>query len=95
MRYKGEVAVCLQTAAEGEAKQADIRAKHLKKQLAEQQKGLASKKREAEDLEGKLRTQQRQVEDCRQRCDLGLHPFHFRLPLAGRRLISRKSRNLS
>eukprot|EP00884_Botryococcus_braunii_P016555 jgi/Botrbrau1/3583/Bobra.0078s0035.1 len=58
-----------QTAAEGEAKQADMRAKHLKKQLAEQQKGLASKKKEAEDLERKLQAQQRQVNDCRQRLE--------------------------
>ncbi len=57
----------MQTAADGEAKQADMRAKHLKKQLADQRKALSSKEKEAKDLENKLRAEQAKVDECKLR----------------------------
>lgn len=58
--------MCLQTAAEAEAKQADIRSKHLQKQLAEQQKGLHSKEQEAKKLQHDLAKEQSRVQACLQ-----------------------------
>lgn len=43
--------VCVQTTAEGEAKAADVAAAHLTKQLAQTQKALASKQKDAGKLE--------------------------------------------
>lgn len=59
--------VQLQTAAEAEAKQADIRAKHLKAQLADQQKALTSNQKEAGQLQRELDKQVAKVQACQQR----------------------------
>lgn len=59
--------VLSQTAAEAEAKQADIRAKHLKAQLADQQKALASNQKEAGQLQRELDKQVSKVQTCQQR----------------------------
>ena len=56
----------MQTAAEAEAKQADIRSKHLQKQLAEQQKGLRSKEQEAKKLQQDLTKEQARVQACQE-----------------------------
>ncbi len=58
----------LQTAAGAEAKQADIRAKHLKAQLSEQQKALASNQKEARQLQAELDKQLAKAQECQQRC---------------------------
>ena len=56
----------MQTAAEAEAKQADIRAKHLKTQLSEQRKALESNKKEARQLQNELDKQKSAVWQCQQ-----------------------------
>ncbi|KAK9829006.1 hypothetical protein WJX72_003368 [[Myrmecia] bisecta] len=53
-----------QTAAEADAKQADMKAKHLQKQLAEQRKALGSKETEAAKLQKDLQRKQSLVEEC-------------------------------
>ena len=57
----------MQTTAEAEGKQADIRCKHLQKQLAEQQKALKAKQKEAAQLQQELDREQATVEDCSSR----------------------------
>lgn len=54
----------MQTSAEAEAKQADIRSKHLQKQLAEQQKGLSSMEKEAVKLQKDLAKEEAAVQGC-------------------------------
>ena len=60
----------MQTSAEAEAKQADIRSKHLQKQLAEQQKGLHGKQNEAAKLQTDLANEEAAVQACQSRCPL-------------------------
>lgn len=57
----------VQTSAEAEAKQADIRSKHLQKQLAEQQKGLNGMEREAARLQKDLANEEAAVQACQSR----------------------------
>lgn len=45
----------------------DIRCKHLQKQLAEQQKALKAKQKEAAQLQQELDREQATVEDCSSR----------------------------
>lgn len=52
------------SAAESEAKQADVRSKHLAKQAAEQRKALASKDKEAKQWQGQLQAAKKTVADC-------------------------------
>lgn len=56
-----------QTAADAEAKAADIKTKHLAKQAAEQRKGLASKDKEASGMRKQLDDAQRKVDACTQK----------------------------
>jgi len=56
-----------QTAADGEMQQADIRAKHLQKQLAEQKKALSTKDKETGTLQKDLQKHQGVVEECTRR----------------------------
>ena len=77
----------MQTAAEAEAKQADIRSKHLQKQLAEQQKGLRSKEQEAKKLQQDLTKEQARVQACQQQYASSLTPcscvlLHCALPMS-------------
>ena len=58
----------LQTGAEAEDKQADMRSKHLQKQLAEQQKSLQSMEKEAAKLQKDLAKEEAAVQACQQRC---------------------------
>ena len=58
----------MQTSAEADAKQADMRSKHLQKQLAEQQKGLQSLEKEAVKLQRDLAKEEGAVQSCRNRC---------------------------
>ena len=58
---------CVQTTAEAEGKQADIRCKHLQKQLDEQQKALKAKQKGAAQLQQELEREQATVEDCSSR----------------------------
>ncbi|GAX82646.1 hypothetical protein CEUSTIGMA_g10072.t1 [Chlamydomonas eustigma] len=53
-----------QTACESEAAQADIRAKHLAKQLADVQKGLVAKDKEAAVWQRDLKSHRDAVEEC-------------------------------
>jgi structural maintenance of chromosome 2 len=55
-----------QTAADAEAKAADIKHKHLSKQAADQRKALASKDKEASGMRKQLDEAQRKVDHCRQ-----------------------------
>ena len=64
---QGQLGSWLQTAAEAEAKQADIRSKHVQKQLAEQQKGLHSMEREAAKLQQDLAKEEAAVQACQSR----------------------------
>ena len=57
----------LQTSAEADAKQADMRSKHLRKQLAEQQKGLQSMQKEAAKLQRDLVKEEAAVQACESR----------------------------
>ena len=57
----------MQTSAEAEAKQADIRSKHLQKQLAEQQKGLNGMERDAAKLQKDLANEEAAVQACQSR----------------------------
>ena len=57
----------VQTTAEAEAKQAEMRSKHLQKQLAEQQKGLQSVEKESAKLQRDLAKEQAAVQACQQR----------------------------
>jgi structural maintenance of chromosome 2 len=52
------------SAAESEAKQADVRSKHLAKQASEQRKALASKDKEAKQWQGQLQAAKKTVADC-------------------------------
>ncbi len=54
--------VGLQTIADGEAEQAENKAKHLRKQLQEQKKLLGSKDREASKLQADLGKEQQRVD---------------------------------
>ena len=58
----------LQTSAEADAKQADMRSKHLQKQLIEQQKSLQSVEKEAAKLQKDLAKEEAAVQACQQRC---------------------------
>jgi hypothetical protein len=58
----------MQTSAEADAKQADMRSKHLQKQLAEQHKGLQSLEKEAVRLQRDLAKEEAAVQSCRSRC---------------------------
>ncbi len=58
----------MQTSAEADAKQADMRSKHLQKQLAEQQKGLQSLEKEAVKLQRDLAKEEAAVQSCHSRC---------------------------
>lgn len=60
----------MQTSAEAEAKQADIRSKHLQKQLAEQQKSLHGMEKEAVKLQKDLANEEAAVQACQSRCIL-------------------------
>lgn len=60
----------MQTSAEAEAKQADIRSKHLQKQLAEQQKGLHGMEKEAVKLQKDLANEEAAVQACQSRYHL-------------------------
>ena len=74
-------ALCpLQTSAEAEAKQADIRSKHLQKQLAEQQKGLRAMEREAVKLQADLAKEEAAVQACQLRSSF--RPLHALLESA-------------
>ncbi len=53
-----------QTAADAEAKAADIRAKHLTKQASEQRRALGAKDKEASRLQAELAAAQRAVDKC-------------------------------
>lgn len=55
-----------QTAADAEAKAADVKQKHLRKQVAEQRKALAGKDKEAAGLRAQLDKAGAAVEKCRQ-----------------------------
>lgn len=55
-----------QTAADAEAKAADIKQKHLGKQAAEQRKALASKDKEGSAMRQQLDKAQQQVARCTQ-----------------------------
>ncbi len=55
------------SAAESEAKQADIRSKHLAKQASEQRKALASKDKEAKQWQGQLQAAKKTVAACQQK----------------------------
>ena len=68
----------MQTSAEAEAKQADIRSKHLQKQLAEQQKGLHGMEKEAVKLQKDLANEEAAVQACQSRC-LSCHQLFKRL----------------
>ena len=57
----------LQTEAQGRLQAAEVRQKGLKKQLAEQRKGLASKEKEAGGLAQTLQKEQQKVDDCSRR----------------------------
>ena len=57
----------MQTTAEGEAKAADIAAKHLRKLLAEQQQALSAKQQEAGTLDQDLKREQAAVSGCESR----------------------------
>ncbi len=54
----------MQTSAEAEAKQADMRSKHLQKQLAEQHKSLQSMEKEAVKLQRDLGKEEAAVQAC-------------------------------
>lgn len=56
-----------QTAADAEAKAADIKTKHLSKQAADQRKNLASKDKEASGMRKQLGDAQRKVDSCNQK----------------------------
>ncbi|BDA47769.1 Structural maintenance of chromosomes protein 2 [Coccomyxa sp. Obi] len=56
-----------QMAAEGEVQEANVRAKHLEKQLAEQRKALAAKEKEAGSLAQELKRERAAVDACQQR----------------------------
>ncbi|KAA6425080.1 MAG: structural maintenance of chromosomes 2 [Trebouxia sp. A1-2] len=58
-----------QTSAEADAKQADMRSKHLQKQLTEQQKGFQSLEKEAVKLQRDLAKEEAAVQGCRSRLD--------------------------
>ncbi|KAL0051178.1 hypothetical protein WJX82_003135 [Trebouxia sp. C0006] len=58
-----------QTSAEADAKQADMRSKHLQKQLAEQQKGLQFLEKEAVKSQRDLAKEEAAVQSCRSRLD--------------------------
>lgn len=58
----------MQTSAEADAKQADMRSKHLQKQLTEQQKGFQSLEKEAVKLQRDLAKEEAAVQGCRSRC---------------------------
>ena len=58
----------MQTSAEAEAKQADMRSKHLEKQMAEQQKALQSMEKEAIKLQRDLIKEEAAVQACQRRC---------------------------
>lgn len=60
----------MQTSAQADAKQADMRSKHLQKQLAEQQKGLQSLEKEAVRLQRDLAKEEAAVQACSSRCIL-------------------------
>ena len=62
----------MQTSAESEAKQADIRSKHLQKQLAEQQRGLHGMEKEAVKLQKDLANEEAAVQACQSRWPLYL-----------------------
>lgn len=57
-----------QTEAAAAAKAADVRIKHLQKQLGEQQKQLASKQKEGSKLGADLERERGAVEQCRSAC---------------------------
>lgn len=61
-----------QMAAEGEVQEANVLAKHLEKQLAEQRKALAAKEKEAGSLAQELKRERAAVDACQQRCDEAL-----------------------
>ena len=58
-----------QMAAEGEVQEANVRAKHLEKQLTEQRKALTAKEKEAGSLAQELKRERSAVDACQQRCD--------------------------
>lgn len=60
-----------QTAADAEAKAADIRAKHLHKQLADARKSLASKEKEGGQLAKEMAKAQQGAGDARARLQVG------------------------
>lgn len=73
-----------QTAADAEAKAADIKHKHLNKQASEQRKALASKDKEASGMRKQLDDAQKKVDSCRQalqvrHCCTSLGGGHTRL----------------
>lgn len=61
------VPVCSQTTAAAGARQADVRAEHLSKQLKEQKAALSSKVKEADAMTQKLQAAQAAVADCQRR----------------------------
>ncbi len=62
---KAFVHACMQTAADGEAQAAEVRAKHAGKQAADLRKQAAGKQREATGLQADLQAQTAAVEQCR------------------------------
>jgi structural maintenance of chromosome 2 len=60
-----------QTAADAEAKAADIKSKHLSKQAADQRKKLASKDKEANGMRKQLDDAQCKVDSCNQKLQVG------------------------
>ncbi len=59
-----------QTAAEADAKQAEVRGKHAARRLAEQRKAAAGKAREAAALAKDLAAAEDVVAACANRCDV-------------------------
>jgi hypothetical protein len=57
----------VQAAAEGEVQEANVRTKHLEKQLGEQRKALAAKEKEAGALAQELKRERAAVDACQQR----------------------------
>lgn len=64
-RMSTQLACCgRQTTASAEAKQADVRAEHLRKQLKEQRSALGSKVKESDLMNRRLQAAQAAVDDC-------------------------------
>ena len=82
----------VQTKAEADTKQADARAKHLQKQLAEQRRALSSKEKEAGQLQAQLAKEQAAVDSCKQRWATGPNNPESVLPAIWARvmLVSRQ-----